>query len=163
MTAAVGDRVVVAGLSGGGDAQNRVCPEEFSGFVSGHEEHPARSETLSHAKRDCAAREVFEVSADALMASGVDRAREFVDFEDARIGFRHAGSRLVEGDVSVNADSAEADFDSARVFDHLREILKNLRLRKDDLLFRHEQLRADAVEEEAADLTAEAQRAGDRG
>ena len=92
------------------------------------------------------------------MTGCINRARELVDRQNARIGIRHAGAGFVEGDMTVNADAAVADFDSAGVFDHFRKILENLRTREDNLLLRHQKIWTDMVEKQIADLSAEAQR-----
>ena len=82
MISCVCDRIVVAGLSERRDAEDRIRPEEFLRFVACHEQHAARGETLFHPHCDCAARDVFKVSADSFVARRVDCAREGIDREN---------------------------------------------------------------------------------
>ena len=92
------------------------------------------------------------------MTGGINGPRELVDLQDPRIGVRHAGRRLVERDMSVNADAAETDFDSTGSFDHLGKLRQNLGPRENNLLGRHPKFRTDPVEKQRTDLTAETQR-----
>ena len=148
VVAHVRDWIVVAGSPKRSDADDRVRPVERRRLVARHDEYLARLDALLHPHGDRAAREVLEVAANARMPRRVDRAREFVYLKNARIRLCDARTRLVERDVSVNSDAAVAHLDAARVLDHLRQVLDVLRRREDDLVLRHHQVGADAVEEE---------------
>ena len=148
MVARVSDGIVVARLAERGDAEYRVRPKIRRRLVTRHEKHLARLDALLHAHRNRAAREVLEIPAHARMPRRINRAREFVYLKNARIRLCDARTRLVERDVSVNSDAAVADLDSARILDHLRQVLDVLRRREDNLVLRHHQVGADAVEEE---------------
>ena len=95
VVAHVRDRIVVARLAEGGDADDRVRPVEERRLVARHDEDLARLDALLHAHRDGATGEVLEVAANAGMAGRVDRAGEVVDLEDAGIRLRDAGSGFV--------------------------------------------------------------------
>ena len=81
----MGDRIVVARLAESCDSKNRVRPKEGCRFIAGHKKHTTGLEALLHAHGDCAAREVLKVAGDSTVAGGIDRARELVDLEDARV------------------------------------------------------------------------------
>ena len=61
--------------------------------------------------------------------------------------------------MAVDADAAVANLDSAGIFDHLGKILDVLGRGEYDLILGHDEIRADAVEQQRSNLAAERKRA----